>query len=322
MNKVYVMGEALIELASIGDNTIRLGHGGDTLNTAVYLARLGVVPFFVSALGADSYSAGLRAKLQAENVAVDHVLTNRDKLPGLYAIDLDEKGERTFRYWRGDSAARTFFSLPGSAAAIEAMCDADWLVISGISLAVFNQEERDFILDAASKVRARGGEVVFDPNYRPQLWANPEQAISVNKDVAPISSIVLVTQADECDLHGNRTLQETGEWWHSAGANLIVMKRGIEGAAFWERGKELIAIPSQPDNCPVDTTGAGDSFNAAFLAALIGGASLSESARNGNNLARQVIRHQGALCPQDAMPSSCTSNAEAKNLAERWSSTP
>src|SRR3712207_2573497 len=100
MAKVAAIGECMVELTVLGADTLRLGFGGDTLNTSVYLARLGIAVDYVTALGDDSYSARMVAQWREEGIGIDLVLRLPGRLPGLYLIETDASGERRFLYWR------------------------------------------------------------------------------------------------------------------------------------------------------------------------------------------------------------------------------
>src|ERR1700722_719248 len=115
----------MLELSRAGDGGWRLGYGGDTLNTAIHLARMGMEVSYVTALGSDPFSADLRTAWTAEGLDPTSLLTDPARNVGLYAIRTDDAGERTFSYWRGESAARGMFALPGMAAVLERAETAD-----------------------------------------------------------------------------------------------------------------------------------------------------------------------------------------------------
>ena len=176
--RIAVLGEGMLELArpdSAGP-VWQLGFGGDTLNTAVHLARFGLRASYVTALGSDPFSADMRRDWNAEGLDISHVLTDPEHLPGLYAIRTDNAGERSFFYWRGASAARHMFALPGITQALEHMAKADLLYLSLISLAIIGPEAREQVYDLCACVRRNGGRVAFDSNYRPRLWDSTPQA--------------------------------------------------------------------------------------------------------------------------------------------------
>jgi 2-dehydro-3-deoxygluconokinase len=94
--KIACIGECMIELTQVSEGQLARGYGGDTLNTAVYLARLGSYVDYISALGDDPWSDEMIAGWRAEGVGTDHVARVSGKLPGLYMIETGADGERRF----------------------------------------------------------------------------------------------------------------------------------------------------------------------------------------------------------------------------------
>ena len=298
MAKVCVFGEPLLELASLDAGSVlgssMLGVAGDTLNTSVYLARLGHEVTFVTALGVDSYSDAM-----IERLAQEGVQTDPSRVPGLYAIRTDDQGERYFTYWRDQSAARDFFSLPDADQLADAVSRSDLFYFSGISLAILSPAYRDALLDVARQSTAQ---VAFDGNYRPYGWQSQSVAQDTLAAVGAIAQIVLPTNEDDDTLFGHATPSEHAKRWRSYGVDTVVVKNGPDGA--WVFAGDSDAQHATVDEViqPLDTTGAGDSFNAAFLAAYLDGSSAYDAAKSGNRLAGQVIQHRGALIPSSEMP--------------------
>lgn len=296
MTRVVSFGECMLELSRQPDGTSRLAFGGDSLNTAVYMARLGCDVAYATALGSDPWSDELRSAWAEEGIDLGLVLTDPDRSPGLYAIRTDDSGERTFTYWRDRSAARNFFHLEGVPQAKAAMQAADLFYLSGITLSLFDEADRAAIHDIARRVKARGGRIAFDPNYRPRNWLSEEAAREAVLAFMPLVDIALPTFEDEQALWGDASTEETVRRWRQAGAATVVVKQGADGALVADRhGARMVG--TQPVR-PVDTTGAGDSFNAAFLHGLLQGESPDDAARAGNVLAGCVIAHRGAILPR------------------------
>lgn len=297
---VIAFGECMLEVTGGFGGPARLGYGGDTLNTALYLARLGAAPAYLTALGRDPYSVELRREWAKEGVRLDYVLEHPDRLPGLYAIRTGPDGERSFHYWRNESAARALFEIEGVDAALDAAAQCDLLHLSGITLSLFGPEHRARIVSLARSVRARGGRVSFDPNYRPRGWSGADAARTAIAELAPHVSIALTTLEDEAALHGESPEEVVAERWRLAGADEAIVKLGARGAyVSWARGDAHV---EQGAVAARDTTGAGDSFNAAYLAARLSGSGALAAARSGNALAREVVMHPGAIIPREAMP--------------------
>lgn len=294
--RVVSLGECMLELSRGPDGAARLGFGGDTLNTALYMARAGQDVAYATALGRDPWSDELRAAWAAEGIDTSLVLTDPERTPGLYAIRTDEAGERTFTYWRDRSAARNLFKLPEAAEAAARMKTADLFYLSGITLSLFDAADRDVVHDIARAVRARGGRVAFDPNYRPRNWPSVETAREAISAFMPLVDWALPTFEDEQALMADASPENTIERWRRGGASTVVVKQGPDGALLWDGG-DVRRVPTTPV-APRDTTGAGDSFNAAFLSARLGGEDADASVSAGHELAGQVIRHPGAILPK------------------------
>ena len=298
--RIVAFGEGMIEVAGRIGATSVLGYGGDVLNVSVAMARLGLAPAFLTTLGVDPWSDELATAWGAEGIDLSLVARHPTRAPGLYGVRTDARGERSFTYWRESSAARAFFELRESAALIAHAADADLLFLSGITLSLFGPAERQRIAELAAQVRSRGGSVAFDPNYRPAGWESARAAANAFAAFAPRVDIALPTAADERLLHGEDDAAEAVlARWRNAGAREVAVKLGREGAMVWSAG-ELRRVPAE-EVTPVDTTGAGDAFDAGYLAARLAGRPPPEAASFGARLAGETIRHPGAIPPRDAV---------------------
>lgn len=289
----------MLELSGGIGRPARLAFGGDTLNTAVYLARLGFEPAYLTALGDDPYSDELLERWRAEGVRTDLVARCAGRLPGLYAIRTDERGERRFFYWRSASAARALLSLPVCDGLLAAAAGADLLYLSGITLSLFEPRERVRLHALAERVRARGGDVAFDPNFRPACWPSLGDARDAVEALAPLVSLALPTLQDEAALWGDATPEAAAARWRRWGAREVAVKLGAEGAYIVAEAA-CARVPAAAGVDVVDSTGAGDAFNAGYLAMRLRDAPAAEAARFAHDLAAVVVRHPGAIVPREA----------------------
>lgn len=292
---IVLVGEGMLELSARDGGLWQLGHGGDALNTAIHLARMGQRVAFASALGNDAFSADLRAQWQSEGLDCSLLLTDPSRSTGLYSISVDATGERTFSYWRSDSAARQMFALPDSPRLIAAVTQAHVLVFSLISLAILPEEARRFLLEAASEVRANGGTVVFDGNYRARLWSSPEEALHWRDLAIGCATIGLPTLDDEVALGMPSDAAQVCAHWQGLGCAETVVKLGAAGCLL----PDGTIVPPPRQIAPMDTSGAGDAFDAGYLAARLGGSAPAEAALDGHRLAGWTIKRAGAIPPRD-----------------------
>jgi 2-dehydro-3-deoxygluconokinase len=298
--KVACIGECMVEFAQDGGNLFRRGFGGDTLNTALYLSRLGIDTSYVTALGDDSLSEAMLSAWRAEGVRTDDVLRVPGRVPGLYMIERDARGERSFLYWRDRAPARELFDRADDAM-LDRLAGFDWLYFSGISLSLYGEAGRAKLRELLATSRKRGGRVAFDGNYRLRGWADRESAQRAFSAILPLVDLALPTLEDEQMLFGDADADGCMARLKAAGIAEIVVKRGALGCLIEADGDGCDLPPPQALQ-PVDTTAAGDSFNAGYLAARINGASPREAAAVGHRLAGAVIMAPGAVIPRDAMP--------------------
>jgi 2-dehydro-3-deoxygluconokinase len=305
--KIAVIGECMIELSQKGADLSR-GFGGDTLNTAVYLARqvpettLGV--HYVTALGTDTFSQEMLAAWQREKVNTDLVQRLENKLPGLYFIETDAQGERTFYYWRNEAAARFWLDGPQADALCEQLAHYDYLYLSGISLAILTPERRERLMALLRDCRAHGGKVIFDNNYRPRLWQQREETQQAYQAMLACTDIAFLTLDDEDALWGEQPVEAVIARTRALGVTEIVIKRGAEACLVSDPQGALheVAAVKLAKEEVVDTTAAGDSFSAGYLAVRLTGGDVVAAAECGHLTASTVIRHRGAIIPLEAMP--------------------
>lgn len=304
--KIAIIGECMIELSEKGEN-IKRGFGGDTLNTAVYLARQSDKQLrvdYVTALGTDSFSDQMIAAWQQEKVETALVQRLDNKMPGLYFIETDEHGERTFWYWRNDAAARFWLDSTQADQICQQLAHYDYLYLSGISLAILPAASRDKLMALLSTCRQNGGKVIFDNNYRPRLWADKASAQQAYAEMLRHTDMAFLTLDDEDLLWGEQPLDAVIARTRAAGVQEIAIKRGADSclvAVGDEPLRDVAAIKLAKEKV-IDTTAAGDSFSAGYLAVRLAGGSAEDAAARGHLTASTVIQHRGAIIPLSAMP--------------------
>jgi len=296
---VACIGECMIELRQAGGGLYSRGFGGDTLNTAIYLARLGVGVDYITALGDDPMSAEMIEAWRAEGVGTARVARLKNKLPGLYMIETDAKGERRFLHWREAAAARMLLDLPEIESLLQSLGDYELIYFSAITLSIYSEEGRTKLLAALRSARSRGTRVVFDTNFRARGWPDLDVARRVFGEAFESADIVLASAEDLLPLYPG---DSDDQLLARIPGNEVVLKLGADGSVVrLEGATHRIAL--QPITAPVvDTTAAGDSFAAAYLAARLAGAAPVEAARAGHSLAGVVVCHPGAIIPRSAMP--------------------
>jgi len=296
--RAICVGEATIELARGGDGRFALQSGGDTFNTAIYLARAGVNTAFATALGDDPYSDAIAALAKAEGIGADLVMRVAGRLPALTLIDNDAQGARRHQHWREAAPARELFELPGWSQVAEALTAARLIYFSGITLSLYSNTGLGRFLAAVELARKSGATVAFDGNFRPRGWGGDlTRARTVFAEALKRTDIALPAYDDEAVLWGDPSPEATIERLQAFGVAEVVVKNG-PNTALIASGGARDAVPVPEVVSPVDSTAAGDGFNAGYLAARITGAKPADAAQIAHKLAAKVLRHRGAIVPR------------------------
>jgi 2-dehydro-3-deoxygluconokinase len=299
MATVACIGECMVELRQAPGGLYSRGFGGDTLNTAIYLARLGVSVDYITALGTDLLSDEMIAAWRAEGVGTAKVARLQGKLPGIYMIGTNEFGERRFFHWRESAAARQIMDLPESDGILASLAGYEMVYFSAITLSILHPEARQKLFDALRRAREQGVRIAFDTNYRASGWREREQVQTAFETAFAAADIVLASTEDMLAVYGEQTDEELLQRIPSKEAVLKLLDPGsmvrLDGASH-QGTAEPLTLPV------VDTTAAGDSFAAAYLAARLDGADPVEAARAGHRLGGVVVCYPGAIIPRVAMP--------------------
>ena len=298
MLKIGIIGECMVELFDQGDGAYQRTFGGDTLNTAVYIARSAAVDIeghYVTLLGDDALSEAMLESWQAEGIHTDTVGQIAGAVPGLYMIQTDEGGERSFLYWRGEAPAKKLFQTANTQDLIAKILGYDWVYFTGITLAILEPAGRNALFALLDDFRSKGGRVAFDGNYRERLWQG-EDAIALMSQAYRRCDLVLPSADDESLLWQDNDPASIIQRLHDFGCTEIVLKRGRETCLVSQQGELTEHAVTALDKV-VDSTAAGDSFNAGYLAERMRGRSIIEAVRAGQYIARQVISQKGAIVP-------------------------
>ncbi|HTO67884.1 MAG TPA: sugar kinase [Bradyrhizobium sp.] len=298
MTRIACIGECMVELVERADRLLSRGFGGDTLNTAVYLARLGARVDYVTALGDDAWSDEMFSAWRAEGIGTDRVLRLPGRTPGLYLIQTDANGERRFSYWRDSAPARDLFRIAQTGALLDALTSYDLIYFSGITLSLYGEDGRATFFKGLDRAKASGARLAFDTNFRPRGWPDRDVARRAFGEALARADIALSSTEDLEMLFEKPAREALAPF---GGIPELVLKEQTPGCQLVCDGN-AVHVPAESVADVVDTTAAGDSFAAAYLWARTGGAAPPDAARAGHRLAGTVVRYPGAIIPRSAMP--------------------
>ena len=287
------VGECMVEMSPTDQaDHFKMAFAGDTLNTAWYLkrARPSWNIDYLTGIGSDTASQNMVTFLDNAGLGTGALVEVPDRTVGLYMIELND-GERSFSYWRSQSAARLL--AQDQTTLEDRFKSRDVIYFSGITLAILEGDGRKNLFAALDTARRAGAHIVFDPNLRPKLWSDTTTMCDAVMAAARLSDVVLPSHDDEVTFFGDADPQATVERYKDAGGGTVIGKNGGGEIRYWFKGSAGVVKPEVIDKV-VDSTAAGDSFNAGFLAEFPNG-DVEAAIRAGCTMAGKVIQGRGAL---------------------------
>ncbi len=298
MQSVLSIGECMLQLREERKGKFAQGFGGDSLNTAIYLSRLGIKSAYLTALGDDAWSDQMLLQWQKEGLDTSLVSQVPSRMPGLYIIQNQHDGERRFSYWRDRSPAREIFDVDDQHLA-QSFLKHDWIYFTGVTLSLYSRAGRDLLFDYMQRANDAGAWIVFDTNYRAQGWPDPAEKDRAFRQALEIADILFASHEDMTGVFG----RSADAMFDIANCQEKVLKLPDASARVVWRNHDEVAAPL-PVKKVIDTTAAGDSFAAAYLAARIRKKPPLVAVADGPLLANAVIQHPGAILPRSKMPKS------------------
>lgn len=299
MPALLAIGECMMELTSQGKDTYKRSFAGDTYNALVYAKRS--IPelnsLFFTAIGNDDISKTMSSQWQKEGISSSFTLTSNHATIGIYAISTDDTGERSFSYWRKNSAASQMMTIKSVDELIDTCPAVDCVFFSGISLAILSDVDKALLIKFVEGVRATGIKIAFDPNYRPAMWNNKQHAIDWLEKAYAVSDILLPGEEDHYALFDHTCHNEIAQYCQRFKVQEIVIKCGEKGTFVYYDNELTVHQPFQAAPVQVDSTAAGDSFAGTYLAQRIIKNDIATSLQQAAKVARQVVQHRGAIMP-------------------------
>ena len=301
MVSLLSIGECMMELIDEGENTFARTYAGDTYNAAVYAKRYlaSINVSMLTAVGTDFISDAMLAQFASEGIDCSLVGRCERALPGIYAIATDEQGERSFNYWRRNSAATQMITLLQCGDGFKALPAFDYVYFSGLSLAILNDNDKAGLLSMVQGLRKRGAKIVFDPNYRATMWSDVEHAQSWLQRAYQCTDIALPGLEDHIAVFKHDSEEAINDFLHKIGVTEVVVKSGESGVFGYSAGEQVAFCEYRPAGNQVDSTAAGDSFAGTYLALRIAGSDIAESISLSSQVARFVVQHRGAIVAKD-----------------------
>ena len=306
MIKILLIGECMLELSNnVEQSSYHMSFGGDTLNTAIYLSRLGSNTYYATAVGDDIYTENILQSCADEKVDTSFIKKIKGRTTGLYAIQTDKTGERFFSFWRSNSPARELFELENWQEYSKQLENFDYIYLSLITIAIYSTTGRKRLKQLLINAKKKGAKIVLDNNYRPALWKNTEQANKAYSEFANIANILLPSFDDEEKLMAFASIDDAIKYYQNTNVDEVVFKKSTKLVVVLDNKNNMVKkinIQPIPAEKVIDTTSAGDSFAGGYLHSRINGQGIEQSVKNAHTLASNVIQHKGAIIDKSLMP--------------------
>lgn len=298
-NRLLFIGESMLELRSCSPETLKKSYAGDVYNTSVYLKRAfpSNAVEFLTAVGCDPLSKEFVRCVSSEDIDTALIGESPDKHLGAYMVINDEDGERSFIYWRKDSAAKKMMSLLSTSQHESLNSGFQCIFFSGITLAILEETERASFWRFIAQAKSQGALIIFDPNYRPALW-NDLREVKEQFEIAYQHSDWMLPGVDDFkSLYSIDTVEECIEFCRPYHFKELVIKQGdCPVNVVTASGRQEYEI--EQSSCVVDTTSAGDAFNGIYIGARLAGQSIESAVHMANHGAMKVIETPGAIMPK------------------------
>ena len=290
------------DISSLENNSsnMQINFGGDTYNSAVYFSRLTnnkTNTFYSTALGKDNFSKKMISRFKNENIKCDYIRTDGENPPGLYSIEINEKGERSFSYWRDQSPSKYIFLGSKGKKLVKDINNADVFYYTGISAGILDEKQRKDLIKIGSTATICG----FDFNYRSQLHYNKKVSQLLFNEINNRVDIHFVSFDDARELFKIKNPLEIFEIINEK-KNLILIR--YKNSIIFKNKQQEIKTVTVPHGEVVDTTAAGDAFNGSFLAIMNNNKNVpvEENILISHSVTREVIKHRGAIISKNKMP--------------------
>ncbi|MEP3247735.1 MAG: sugar kinase [Sneathiella sp.] len=287
-SKILAIGEIMLEMADVGGGLFKRSFAGDTFNVAHYLNAVTsgrLTADYLTALGEDEQSRECLAFMEAHGVSTARCLIDPTRTVGLFILSNDDKGEKQYGYWRGQSAARHVFDQPRD------LSGYDLVYFSGITAAI--TAGKDNFLHSLRGVKQAGGRIAYDYNHRVKLWSQNDALLFAEK-ITPIADLIKISDEELELLYPDRGMSDLSN--AAPEANWVLTCGGEKGEVW--RGGTLIAHQEfDAVETVIDSSAAGDSFIASYIAAEILGQDVQAGLQLGHKVASQVVLGKGSIVP-------------------------
>ena len=294
--KVCSVGECMVEIINDKDNSYFQSYAGDTFNFSVYLSRLKFKVDYLTAVGKDEFSKKFVKFAENENISSKLIHIDNNKIIGLHIVRSKKNGEKKFFYWRDNSAAKKFFNNLDSKYIISKLKSYQYIYFSGITLSLIEDKHQKLFYRIINTLKRHNIKVIFDINIRKPRWKNSSTLNKTLNDYLPLVDILFATGEDMLQWKNNNSLSKFTKIIHTNKIQHAIYRLNEEKNYVFINNK-IYKSNNKRHKTIVNSAGAGDGFNAHYIATFFKTNNVNLALKQGHNVGSKIVKHRSAIIP-------------------------
>jgi len=298
--EVVGVGEVLIDFVAtepvsyVNASAFQKCFGGAPMNTLVGVARLGSSSGAITAVGEDPFGQFLIRELEKNGVDTSCVKVKKGMRTTItFVANEPETGERSFIFYRKPWITGTADSaLSIEDVDLDYISNASILHVSGFSLS--QNPSRKAVLTAVEHAKRTGVKVSFDPTLRVDVWNSERTVRRLYRQMLKLSDIATFSREEAEFIFGTDNPEKAAETALKYGVKVAGIKLGADGALLKTEEGQKLYVPAFKVEA-IDTTGAGDGWNAGLLVGMLKGWDLETCVTVANAVGALVVTKHGAI---------------------------
>ena len=286
------IGECMIEMTNVEKELYNYSVAGDTLNFTSYLDQSIFNKFYLTAIGTSDINKGVISFFKKKKINTNLVKKISSKEIGLYLIKNTKRGEKKFYYWRDDSAANFFFNHINKSLFINKYT-FDYIYLTGITLSILDFKNIDKFITNLSVLRKKNSKIIFDFNIRIKRWSKKNLNLYLNK-ILPNVDILFCSGEDLVCWKKNNNIKTFQYILKKFNIYHAIYRKNEEYNYSFYKNKKYM-IKNKPIKKVVDTSGAGDGYNAAYLSSFIISNNPQVALNEASKIGAKIVMKKGAI---------------------------
>ena len=292
--KICAIGESMIEITNIQGSKFVQSFAGDTLNFLSYLNKKNISADYLTAVGGSKINKDFFYLLKSRSISNKFIHVDNKNETGLYLIKNDNKGEKSFYYWRDNSAAKIHLNKLNYNKISVALKKYDYLYFSGITLSVISNKKQNELLYAIKKIKNHNVKIIFDLNVRVKRWLSKKTLTNSMNLFLPYIDILFCSGEDIKNWKNNQSLEFFKKFVKFYNIKHAIFRQNASKNYVF-LNNSLYQIMNKTKKKIIDSSGAGDGYNAAYISEYLISNDVYRSLKSAHFLGSKIVMKKGAI---------------------------